>query len=77
MDLRAGQTHGSLVGVQSQEVPGLMRVAPGDAEQSYVIHKLEGRAGIEGARMPFGGPFLDDATIDQVRSWIEAGAQDN
>jgi uncharacterized protein (TIGR03118 family) len=77
MDLRAGHAHDSLVGVQSQEVSGLMRVAPGDPEQSYVIHKLEGRAGIVGARMPFGGPFLDDATIDQVRSWIEAGAQDN
>jgi uncharacterized protein (TIGR03118 family) len=77
MDLRDGQTHGSLVGVQSQEVPGLMRVAPGDPEQSYVIHKLEGRAGIVGDRMPFGGPFLDDATIDQVRSWIASGAPNN
>ena len=77
MDLRAGNAHDSLVNVQSQEVSGLMRVAPGDPENSYIIHKLEGRPGIVGARMPFGGPFLDDATIDQVRSWIEAGAQDN
>ena len=29
------------------------------------------------ARMPFGGPFLDQAAIDQVSSWISAGAQNN
>jgi hypothetical protein len=27
--------------------------------------------------MPLRGPFLDQATINQVRSWISAGAQDN
>ena len=28
-------------------------------------------------KKPFGGPFLDQATIDQVRSWIAAGAANN
>jgi hypothetical protein len=51
-----------------------MRVKPGDPANSYVIHKLEGSAGITGSRMPLGGPFLDAATIDEVRSWIAAGA---
>jgi len=27
--------------------------------------------------MPLGGPFLDQATIDQVKAWIDAGAQNN
>jgi len=25
--------------------------------------------------MPLGGPFLDQATIDGVKAWIDAGAQ--
>lgn len=64
----------ALVGVASTQRPAVLRVAPGDPEDSYLIHKLEGRAGIEGERMPFGGPFLSDAEIDQVRAWITAGA---
>jgi mono/diheme cytochrome c family protein len=74
MDLRAGNTHASLVDVASQQQPALLRVAPGDPEGSYLVHKLEGRAGIGGSRMPLGGPFLDAATLDAVRAWIEAGA---
>lgn len=77
MDLRAGSSFASLVNVASHEQPSLMRVAPGDADNSYVIHKLEGAADISGARMPFGGPYLDQATIDQVRAWIAAGAQND
>jgi uncharacterized protein (TIGR03118 family) len=77
MDLREGNAFASLVNVASREQPSLMRVTPGDADNSYIIHKLEGAPGITGARMPFGGPFLDQATIDQVRSWIASGAQNN
>ena len=74
MDLRSGHSFASLVGVTSLEQSTLLRVKAGDPDMSYVIHKLEGTAGIAGARMPLGGPFLDQATIDQVRSWIAAGA---
>jgi hypothetical protein len=77
MDLRAGHTFASLVNVASQEQPALMRVKPGEPTNSYVIHKLEGAADITGARMPFGGPYLDQATLDEVRAWIAAGAQNN
>jgi len=52
----------------------LSTVAANAPESSYLILKLEGAAGISGARMPFGGPFLDQATIDEVKSWIGAGA---
>jgi len=62
-----------LVGVRSNEVSSLQRVKPGDPDHSYVIQKLEGHAAV-GARMPFGGPYLDQATIDVIRQWITDGA---
>jgi hypothetical protein len=77
MDLHPGQIFASIVGVASVEQPALKRVAPGDAANSYVVQKLEGAPTITGARMPFGGPYLDQATIDQVKAWINAGAQNN
>jgi hypothetical protein len=77
MDLHPAQIFASIVGVASVEQPALKRVAPGDAANSYVVQKLEGAATITGSRMPLGGPFLDQATIDQVKAWINAGAQNN
>ena len=77
LDLRAGGSFASLVAVRSLEQPALSRVAPGDPESSYLIRKLEGAAGISGARMPLGGPFLDTPTIDEIESWIAAGAPNN
>ena len=77
MDLRPGHSFASLVNVASQEQPALMRVKPGEPESSYVIHKLDGSPGIAGARMPFGGPFLDVPTIDRIRAWISSGARNN
>jgi uncharacterized protein (TIGR03118 family) len=73
----AAATHASLVNVPSIEQPNLLRVKPGDPTDSYVIHKLEGLPGITGARMPFGGPYLSSATMQQIESWIAAGAQNN
>jgi hypothetical protein len=64
----------NLVGVASIEQPGLVRVKPNDPDNSYLIHKVEGTAGITGAQMPFGGPALSQATIDQIRAWISSGA---
>ena len=51
-----------------------LRATTGDPEASYLIHKLEGRAGIVGSRMPQGGPFLSTDEIDVIRSWIMADA---
>jgi hypothetical protein len=77
MDLTPANIYASIVGVASVEQPTLKRVNPGNPDTSYVVLKLEGAAGITGARMPFGGPYLDQATIDQVRAWVTAGAQNN
>ena len=73
----ATNSYTALVNVASHELPSLMRVKPGDPANSYLIQKLEGSAGISGARMPFGGPYLDQATIDQIKSWIASGAPNN
>ena len=59
----------ALANVTSAEVPSLKRVLPGDPANSYVVHKVEGTQTV-GQRMPLGGPFLDQTTINQVRSWI-------
>lgn len=76
MDLsNTAASFAALVGVSSIQQPSVLRVAPNDSANSYIIHKLEGAPTITGARMPLGGPFLDEATIDRVRSWIDAGAQ--
>ncbi|MDH4256980.1 MAG: hypothetical protein OEX13_20985, partial [Gammaproteobacteria bacterium] len=77
MNLTAGNSFANLVNVASHEQPGLMRVKPGDPANSYVIHKLEGAASISGSRMPLGGPFLDQATLDSIKSWIASGAPNN
>jgi uncharacterized protein (TIGR03118 family) len=77
MDLRSGHSFASLANVASLEQPTLMRVKPGDPESSYLIHKLEGSPGISGARMPLGGPFLDEATLDDIKSWIAGGARND
>lgn len=71
--LDAASSYALLVGVASGEVSSLQRVAPGRPDDSYVIQKLEGHAAV-GARMPLGGPYLDDATIAVIRQWIAAGA---
>jgi hypothetical protein len=63
----------SLVNVASLEVPALFRVDPGDPDNSYLIHKLEGTQAV-GAQMPDGGPFLPQDTIDVIRDWIQQGA---
>jgi hypothetical protein len=69
----ASASAAALINVDSTEVGSLKRVKPGDPASSYLIHKLEGTQSV-GQRMPLGGPFLDQATINEVRAWIQAGA---
>ena len=78
LNLRSGAAYANLVGVASRERPGVARVAPGDPENSYLIHKLEGRAGIFGLRMPQNGPpYLTEGQILVIRTWIRDGANNN
>ena len=78
LDLTAGVSYANLVGVASTEQPSLKRVAPGDPDNSYMIHKLEGRRTITGERMPRGtGPYLTEGQLVVIRRWIEIGAPNN
>lgn len=77
MNLRSGMAYNSLVGTASTGKPGATRVIPGDPENSYLIHKLEGRSTIAGVRMPLGGPYLEIGQIQVIERWIEIGAPNN
>jgi hypothetical protein len=67
-----------LVNRPSLQRPSLNRVTPGDPDNSYLLHKVEGSGGIVGQRMPFnGGPYLSDGQILILRRWIELGAERN
>ena len=53
---------------------GATRVVPGSPETSLLIDKLEERLERCGQRMPDRGPYLDDASIEAIRTWIAEGA---
>jgi hypothetical protein len=71
--LDAGNSYALLVNVASAEVPALLRVNPGNPDQSYLVQKIEGTAAV-GGRMPLGGAPLPQDRIDLIRQWIAAGA---
>lgn len=52
-------------------------VIPGDAENSYLFKKVTGADGIEGDLMAPSGAGISVLQEQMLRSWIEAGAQDN
>lgn len=72
--LDSTSSYSLLVGVRSQQDPATFRVQAGNPDASYLIQKLEGTAAV-GARMPLGGPYLDQAEIQFLRQWIIDGAQ--
>ncbi|HUR35790.1 MAG TPA: hypothetical protein VM032_18425 [Vicinamibacterales bacterium] len=78
MNLVHDLAYDQLVNVNSTQVPSLKRVNPGNPDASYMAHKIEGRPGIVGRRMPFNGPpYLSDGQILIMRRWIELGAPRN
>jgi hypothetical protein len=78
LDLTASASYANLVGVSSRNKPGAVRVLAGDPENSYIIHKLEGRPDIVGVRMPRGnGPFLTEGQMTVIKRWIALGARND
>ena len=78
LDLSPQVSYANLVGIASRGKVGAVRVIPGDPENSYLIHKLEGRPGIVGVRMPLvGPPYLTDGQILVIKRWIELGARND
>ena len=65
-----------LVGVTSVQQNNLMLVEPGNADNSYLIHKLENAPTIDFAMMP---PLqaLPANYIQEIRNWINNGADRN
>ncbi len=75
LNLEVGEAYDNLVNVPSEERPSMMRVLPGDSENSYIIWKLEERDGISGRRMPLNLPPLEETEIEAIKAWIDNGAQ--
>jgi len=71
--LDAANSYAMIVGVPSVEDSSVLRIKPGDPDNSYLIQKVEGHAAV-GAQMPFGGPPLSAATIAVMRQWVTNGA---
>jgi hypothetical protein len=65
--------HANLVNRQSTQV-SLLLVSPGNPDQSYLVHKIDGRAGIQGVRMPQLAAALSATEIATIRQWIQNGA---
>ncbi|MBI2506058.1 MAG: hypothetical protein HYW07_22820 [Candidatus Latescibacteria bacterium] len=51
-------------------------VIPGNAQESYLIEKLEGRMA-RGDRMPLGMEPMAAQELQLLRTWIDEGARDN
>jgi hypothetical protein len=78
LNLVSGISYANLIRVASVGKPGAVRVIPGDPDNSYIIHKLEGNPDIVGVRMPRGnGPYLTDGQILVIKRWIANGAPNN
>lgn len=79
-NLSAGQTFSNVVNVASSELPTMDRVEPGQPDNSYLVHKIEGthlQVGGSGDRMPLARSPLSQAEINVIRAWIQAGAMSN
>lgn len=75
LDLSAGASAGNLLGVASTEVPGLLRVEPGNAVDSYLYMKLVADPRILGDPMPASGGPLSAGALNLIETWIDQGAQ--
>lgn len=77
MNLSTGVSRSQLVNVAAVGFAGAIRVIPGDANNSYLIRKLENGPNISGLQMPENRAPLSQATINIIRDWISQGAQNN
>jgi hypothetical protein len=75
LDMRAVAAYDSLVETPSVHDPNVVRVAPGEPEESFMFWKITGTqpAG-QGTSMPPGGSLSTD-DIDTIEQWIAEGAE--
>lgn len=78
LDLRAGKSYASLVGVQADAAAcsSRTRVVKGDVAASYLVDKLKGTPGICGSQMPKAGGISPDQ-LAAIEAWICNGAANN
>jgi len=76
LDLRPSAAYSNLVNVASTEDASKVRVLPNDAQNSYIVIKVEGRQTI-GGQMPLTGTPLDSIDLANLRNWIDQGALNN
>lgn len=76
--LESAFAYDELVGItpsnDAARAAGLLRVAPGEPERSFLWRKLTNPGPGEGSRMPLGGEPLPEAELEEIRVWILAGA---
>lgn len=78
LNLTHDVAYDQVVNVIAGQIPSLKYVTPGNPEASYLLHKIEGRAGIVGGRMPRNGPpYMTDGQILILKRWIDLGAPRN
>jgi hypothetical protein len=75
--------HGGNGGLEVQTVTLLLvggfhgpAIVPGKADSSIMVKKLSANPPF-GDRMPQGGPYLSDSTIQILKTWINQGAKAN
>ncbi len=82
--LAAGQSYSQLVDKAPRNASALASnyklVKPGDAEASFLYHKItcatthHSNTGNYGSQMPLGGQVLSKGQVEFIRRWINAGA---
>jgi len=76
-NLEAANAYANIVNVPSTEKPSVLRVKPGDGDNSYLYQKITGASGIVGSQMPLAGGALAPADVDKIELWIDQGAPNN
>jgi hypothetical protein len=76
LNLSQGVAYANIVNVDSSQIPGKKRILPNDAQNSYLVEKVEGRQS-SGLRMPLNRSALSSTQIQNIRNWINQGAQNN
>jgi hypothetical protein len=73
MPLGEGLSYDAIVRVPSRQMPSLLRVAPFDPANSYLVRKITPGSAIAGEPMPFGAS-ISEADRQLVRDWVARGA---
>lgn len=76
LNLSQGQAYNNLVNVDSTSESNFKRVLPNDAQNSYIVMKLEGRQTV-GSPMPLNRTSLTTVQIQNIKNWINKGANQN